>query len=113
VLEALGRYAFPGNVRELRNEIERLYATRVGDRGVVGAEMLSERLRSEDPQSAGGYAEAVRAFKLRLLRDALARSGGSRSAAARGLGLHPSNLMRMIRELGIDVPAPARTPGAR
>ncbi len=112
-LEALARYAFPGNVRELRNEIERLYATRVGDRGVVGAEMLSERLRSEDPQSAGGYAEAVRAFKLQLLRDALARSGGSRSAAARGLGLHPSNLMRMIRELGIDMPAPARTPGAR
>jgi transcriptional regulator with PAS, ATPase and Fis domain len=111
-LAALSRHAFPGNVRELRNEIERLYAMRGG--GVlVGKEMLSERVRSEDPQSAGSYAEAVRAFKLRLLRDALARSGGSRSAAARGLGLHPSNLMRMIRELGIDVPAPSRSAGAR
>jgi transcriptional regulator with PAS, ATPase and Fis domain len=111
-LEVLGGYAFPGNVRELRNEIERLYATRGG--GVrVDAEMLSERLRRGGGETAGGYAEEVRAFKVRLLRDALSKSGGNRAAAARLLGLHPSNLMRMIRELGIDVPAPSRSPGAR
>jgi transcriptional regulator with GAF, ATPase, and Fis domain len=79
----------------------------------VDAEMLSERLRRGGGETAGGYAEEVRAFKVRLLRDALSRSGGNRAAAARLLGLHPSNLMRMIRELGIDVPAPSRSPGAR
>ena len=106
-LAALCRHPFPGNVRELRNEIERLYALRGGG-GSVGPEALSERIRAAEAQGAGGYADAVRAFKLQLVRDALKRSGGSRSAAARDLGLHPSNLMRMIRELGIDVPAPAR-----
>ena len=74
---------------------------------------LSERIRVADAQSAGSYAEAVRAFKGSLVRDALARSGGSRSNAARALGLHPSNLIRMIRELGIDVPAPPRGADAR
>jgi DNA-binding NtrC family response regulator len=109
-LEALSAYAFPGNVRELRNEVERLYATRGG--GVlVEAEMLSERLRGGSPESPAGYAEAVRAFKRRLVQEALARSGGSRTAAARALGLHPSNLMRMIRELGIEVKPPPRGKG--
>jgi len=106
-LAALGRHSFPGNVRELRNEIERLYATHGGG-GFISAAQISERIREADPRSTRGYAEAVRAFKQRLLRDALARSGGSRTAAARGLGLHPSNLMRMMRELGIDVPPPSR-----
>jgi transcriptional regulator with PAS, ATPase and Fis domain len=109
-LAALCRHPFPGNVRELRNEIERLYAMR-GAEGVVGAHELSERIRAGDAHAAGGYTEAVRAFKLQLIHDALTRSGGSRSEAARALGLHPSNLMRMIRELGIDVPAPGRAPG--
>jgi DNA-binding NtrC family response regulator len=111
-LAALCRHSYPGNVRELRNEIERLFAMREGAEP-VGAEELSERIRVADVQSAGSYAEAVRAFKLSLVRGALARSGGSRSIAARALGLHPSNLIRMIRELGIDVPAPPRGAEAR
>jgi transcriptional regulator with PAS, ATPase and Fis domain len=111
-LAALCRYSFPGNVRELRNEIERLHAMRAGS-DPVAVDELSERIRTADAHSASGYAEAVRAFKLNLVRDALARSGGSRSAAARALGLHPSNLIRMIRELGIDVPAPARGADSR
>ncbi len=109
-LEALRGHDFPGNVRELRNEIDRLYAFHGG--GVpIGASLLSPRLRGADPWSARGYGEAVRTFKTRILTEALERYGGSRSAAARELGLHPSNLMRMIRELEIDVPPPGR--GAR
>jgi transcriptional regulator with PAS, ATPase and Fis domain len=106
-LATLCRHAFPGNVRELRNEIERLYAMR-GSASEIDVGNLSERVRVGELYEGDGYAEAVRAFKAQLLRDALARSGGSRSAAARALGLHPSNLIRMMRELGIDVPAPSR-----
>jgi transcriptional regulator with PAS, ATPase and Fis domain len=111
-LAALCGYSFPGNVRELRNEIERLHATRT-DAAPVAADALSERIRNADAEGAASYAEAVRAFKRNLVREALARSGGSRSAAARALGLHPSNLIRMIRELEIDVPAPPRGTDAR
>jgi transcriptional regulator with PAS, ATPase and Fis domain len=111
-LETLRSHDFPGNVRELRNEIERLYAT-CGAGAEVGAEAFSPRLRQADPWSAGGYTESVRTFKRRLVEGALARSGGSRSAAARELGLHPSNLIRMIRELGIEMPAAAGRSGTR
>jgi transcriptional regulator with PAS, ATPase and Fis domain len=104
-LAALRSHDFPGNVRELRNEIERLYAFHGGGAS-IGAELLSPRVRGADPWSARGYGEAVRTFKTRILTEALQRAHGSRSVAARELGLHPSNLMRMIRELGIDVPAP-------
>jgi len=110
-LEALGRYAFPGNVRELHGEIERLYA-QLGGGARVPAAALSPRVRGSDPWSAPGYGEALRRFKVRLLTDALERSGGSRSGAARELGVHPSNLMRMIRELGVRAPR-ARRRGTR
>ena len=109
-LETLRRHDFPGNVRELRNEIERLYAE-LGGGARAGVAALSARVRGSDPWSARGYGEALRTFKVRLLSEALERSGGSRSAAARELGVHPSNLMRMIRELGVRVPAPNRRGG--
>jgi transcriptional regulator with PAS, ATPase and Fis domain len=111
-IEALRRHDFPGNVRELRNEIERLYAE-LGGGARAGVGALSARVRGSDPWSARGYSDALKTFKVRLLSEALERSGGSRSAAARELGVHPSNLMRMIRELGVRVPAPARGRGAR
>jgi DNA-binding NtrC family response regulator len=114
-MEVLRACDFPGNVRELRNEIERLYATHGGGTR-VGAQALSARLAAGDPKSAGGYSSAVRAFKAKLLREALERAEGSRAAAARALGLHPSNLLRMIREFGVEVPAPrggGAAPGGR
>jgi len=105
-LDALAHHDFPGNVRELRNEIERLYAHRESDRSVA-RDALSETIRTRAPEAERTYAEAVRAFKSRLVREALERSGGTRAAAARALGVHPSNLLRMMRELGIDAPASA------
>jgi transcriptional regulator with PAS, ATPase and Fis domain len=103
-LEALSRYDFPGNVRELRNVVERIFAMR-GTSGSVEPSELSPRIRAREAPTARGYSTAVRAFKQQLIRDALVRADGSRSAAARALGVHPTNLMRMIRELEIDVPA--------
>jgi sigma-54-dependent transcriptional regulator len=103
-IDALCRYAFPGNVRELRNEIERLYALRTSS-GLVERSELSQKIRGAPASSAEGYSAAVRRFKERLVRDALESHRGSRSAAARALGVHPSNLVRLVRELGIDIPA--------
>ena len=41
-----------------------------------------------------------------LIRDALSRHQGNRTAAARQLGIDPSTLHRKIKSLGIDVPSP-------
>lgn len=101
-LEALRAAPLAGNVRELRNEIERLYAWRAGSAGSpVPEAALSDRIRRAR-SVPGSYGDTVRAFKRTLVRDALEESGGNVTRAARRLGLHRSNLSRMIRDLGVE-----------
>jgi transcriptional regulator with PAS, ATPase and Fis domain len=99
-LRALAAYSWPGNVRELENEIERLHWARSGD-APVAADALSPRVASAPGPAGVAYTDAVRAYKLDLVRQALREAGGNRAKAARKLGVHRSNLVRMIRELGI------------
>jgi transcriptional regulator with PAS, ATPase and Fis domain len=100
-LEVLAGHRFPGNVRELENEIQRLYATLDRDRSHVEVEHLSRRLREADPLAAHRYADALRSFKVQLVARALDDAGGNHAAAARRLGVHRSNFARMMRELGM------------
>jgi transcriptional regulator with GAF, ATPase, and Fis domain len=46
-----------------------------------------------------GFHEGVKLAKGRLISDALERAGGSHVEAARLLGLHPTYLSRLIRNL--------------
>jgi DNA-binding NtrC family response regulator len=46
----------------------------------------------------------MKAIEARMIREAIARNGGSRLAAARELGMHKSTLFRKVRLLGIDLP---------
>ncbi len=96
--QALSQVPFPGNVRELQNEIERLYAT-VPHGSVVSAEDLSPRILTNPSHIPTRYADAVRAFKSKLVQDALRECDGNRARAAAHLGLHRSNLVRMLRDL--------------
>jgi DNA-binding NtrC family response regulator len=100
-LEALCRHPYPGNVRELENEIQRLYAVRNGSQP-VGLEELSSRIAIAGGGVEGRYGDALRAFKISLVTAALREAGGNRARAAQRLGVHRSNLVRMIRELGVD-----------
>jgi DNA-binding NtrC family response regulator len=83
-LELLRRYPFPGNVRELKNTIERAaYRDR------------TSRIDPEDidlPGAANGAVggaleQRVEEFRRRLIFDALADAGGNQSRAAQALGL--------------------------
>ena len=56
-----------------------------------------------------GYHEAVRAFKKKFLYEMLAEHGGNRTHTARTLGLQRTYLLRLIRELGLDMPPPRRS----
>jgi Nif-specific regulatory protein len=96
--QALGNYDWPGNVRELENEIERACALSAG--GTIDFAELSEKLRSGRPADetlAGTLAEAVVGFERRIIEQAIARSNGNKSLAAKKLGLSREGLRKKMK----------------
>ncbi|MDR0279251.1 MAG: sigma 54-interacting transcriptional regulator [Paucimonas sp.] len=103
-LALLGRHAWPGNIRELRNVLER--ATLLADRAVLGVADIESALGKLMPRAVDepvqGYREACEAFERELLLKALARCGGNVPEAARQLGLGRSTLYKKLVALGIQ-----------
>jgi two-component system response regulator HupR/HoxA len=96
-LRCLRAYPFPGNVRELENEVERALAL-AEDGRPIGPEHLSERVR-HGAAAAGTpltLNEAIEQLKRRMLEDAL-RECGSKTRAAERLGLTRQSLQQMLR----------------
>ena len=60
--------------------------------------------------NAPTFRDAVIAFKRQLLVDTLETTAGNRTSAARVLGLQPTYLQRLIRELGVTSPRVADWP---
>ena len=100
-LEFLAAYPFPGNVRELENELERA-ANLVEPDGWITPDLLSDRIRGVPPEAGGPrerasrLKEAVEAVEQRLIREALARYGGNVSEAARTLGISRQWLIKKM-----------------
>jgi len=105
-LQALARYDFPGNVRELRNLVERLVIMNPGAR--IGAEQVGAALprvspvaATEDGAGPSALADAVRDFERRHIEGALTAEGGNMTRAAARLGLERSHLYKKLRQLGM------------
>lgn len=100
-LDLVAGYPFPGNVRELENELERA-ANLVEPEGWIGPELLSDRIRGLPPAAGrpgereGRLKEAVEAVEQRLIHEALARHGGNVSEAARSLGISRQWLIKKM-----------------
>ena len=97
----LQAYPFPGNVRELENEIERAVAL-AEDGRPIGPEHLSDRMRVDGMRAARGtsrpetLAEAIEQLKQRMIEDAL-RDCGSKTRAAERLGLSRQSFQQMLK----------------
>lgn len=107
VFEMLQSYPWPGNVRELRNEIRRACA--LVEEGLpiqtyhFSAEIArGESLMGEALAEGAGLQETMKRFQQRYVEEVLRECNGNRHEAARHLGLHRPNLVRLIRSLGIE-----------
>jgi DNA-binding NtrC family response regulator len=84
-LKRLNRHRFPGNVRELKNIIERAAYRDTGSE--ITLEDLGLIPDDEPGPGRGGLQEKVEAYRRRLISEAIKDAGGNQARAARLLGL--------------------------
>ncbi len=106
--DLLGQYPWPGNIRELRNVIERTMI--LSEEGEIDASHLPEEIRdqhvekkvsealSEDDISpTGDQFLTLRALEDNYIEHVLAATGNNKTQAARILGIHPTSLQRRLK----------------
>lgn len=96
-LQSLADYAWPGNVRQVRAVIERVVLPAKDGRPVTPAQL--ELHNAEAPPTLDGELEVE---ERRLVQEALARVGVSRSEAAKILGVPHTTLANRIRRFGLQ-----------
>ena len=101
-LSLLMAHQWPGNVRELENVIERSFILCAD--GLIGIEHLPEELTAHAAPSGSAIRSSHELLDAQAIRAALEKSGGSRLAAARELGIHKTTLFRRIKKLRIRLP---------
>jgi transcriptional regulator with GAF, ATPase, and Fis domain len=84
-VRVLNQYPFPGNVRELKNIIER--AAYRDTTNEITPEDIGMLPRVTEIRGRGSFEEKVSAYRRKLLEDAMTKSGGNQAEAARLLGL--------------------------
>jgi hydrogenase-4 transcriptional activator len=108
-LDLFDTYPWPGNVRQLRNEVQRAVAL-VGPEGLVNPELLSPVFGTQQP-AAGvvrarlrhtTLAVAVEKLEREMVQGALQRAGGNISETARLLGLTRRGLYLKMDRLGVQ-----------
>ena len=101
-MEILQAYDWPGNVREVRNLVERLMIMVAEDQITPAA--LDLRSTGPRPGNDGAFAtlrQAREQFEREYVGRVVERCGGNMSQAARVLGLERSHLYRKLRALGL------------
>jgi DNA-binding NtrC family response regulator len=114
-IEELENYAWSGNVRELRNVIERVLLLSAGD----AIQASDVRLALPQARLAGGTSDGTAAsasatgplaersahFERNTILEELKRHGNHMTNTAKALGLERSHLYKKCQQLGIDVHA--------
>jgi two-component system response regulator AtoC len=96
--EAMRRYDWPGNIRELRNSIERIMILEDTERieyGMLPASIRGER--DEAPEGPPTLEDMERDYILKVLKE----EGGNISQAAKVLGISRHTIMRKLERWGI------------
>jgi DNA-binding NtrC family response regulator len=102
--EYLMHYDWPGNIRELKNVIERLVA--LNDNGVITPKDLPfdifiKSSLAKGFQAEGILKEACNDFEKQYIEAVLDRVGGNQVKAAKILGIHRNALFNKMKSLGL------------
>jgi DNA-binding NtrC family response regulator len=104
-IDAMRRYRWPGNIRELENALEQVFLLAEGD--TVHRDDLPEKLQSPGPGPAAAFTLPAGGLVLEeleqdLIRQALDQSGGRIKEAAQLLGLTYKTLQYRLKKHEID-----------
>lgn len=102
-MRCLMTYSWPGNIRELRNVMERAMILCEGEH--VSKANLSAEIVGTLPvlESSDTLRDAVRAYESEHIRRVITAAGNNKEEAARRLGINPSTLHRKISDMDINV----------
>jgi two-component system response regulator AtoC len=111
-MECLIRYRWPGNIRELKNVVERVMI--LGEKPLLDLTDLPEELvqraglteehgesAAAEASAAPGNGTSLKAMEQSLVAQALDRSGGNQSQAARLLGISRDALRYKMKKFGL------------
>ncbi len=106
-IEELKAFCWAGNIRELRNVVERLIL--LATEGSVTLDTVQSALpqtpAGASPAVSGTLAERVQGFEREVILSELKRSHHHITNAAKALGLERSHLYKKAEQLGIDLQA--------
>ncbi|MET0752493.1 MAG: sigma-54 dependent transcriptional regulator [Pyrinomonadaceae bacterium] len=103
-IEALQNYAWLGNVRELRNTIERVVI--MTQKQKITADDLPQTNQTDEPPASSfrfpSFKEATDAYQREFILHKLTEADGNVTRAAELMGVDRSHLYRRMRNLGIN-----------
>ncbi len=103
--QLLESYSWPGHVRELQNEVERLVLLAEPEKN-VGPELLSDHIRQRQralPLPEGNLKLAVQNLEEEMIRASMERFQNNKSRVARTLGISRQSLLEKLKRMGFAV----------
>ena len=99
-MELLYSYSWPGNIRELRNVIER--AVVLANSEKIGSADLPAKIRDQhDSRSMQTLRDKLEFYEGKIIKDSLRTNDWNKESVARELGVDLATLYRKIKKLGI------------